>query len=258
MQAGQPGADGVEVPAGVAAPHVATGGDEEEVAGPDGDALGPLGRFEVGDGDGHLGVEERDVALGGHVEQHASADQAVAHAHHRVGPGAVAAELRRRAAAVHLAPHEHVRQGVDVGEAEPVDLGADEVGAGLVAGQALGVEGVAGGEHVVLGRERRLHRRLEGQVVGEAPGRATGDQGGGPGPVGVGLVVERAPLVAAAPAVPVAEPVVEPVELTARRLGDRRPLLCCDRVCHCAFQPRLTPTLRSGRLTSVSLPEGAS
>ena len=78
-------------------------------------------------------LEELDAAQARHVEQHAAADHAVGHRHHRVRARAVAAHLGRRPPAVHLAAHEHVRERVDVGDAEAVHVGADVVARRFVA-----------------------------------------------------------------------------------------------------------------------------
>ena len=144
------------------------------------------------DGDHLAGVEEVAAEGPGDVEEHAAADHPVGHRQHRVGPGPVAAHLAGRAAAEHLAPHEHVGEGVDVGGEQAVDVEGQVVAGRLVAGDPVGVAGVARGQHVVLDRMGVLGRRLGGQVVGQADRLPGADQAGGRGPTVVGQVV-RAP-----------------------------------------------------------------
>ena len=75
--------------------------------------------------------------------------------------------------------HEHVGEGVDVGGQEAVDVEGEVVAGRLVAGDPVGVPGVAGREHVVLDRVGVLGQGLGGQVVGQADRLAGTHQAGG-------------------------------------------------------------------------------
>ncbi len=93
--------------------------------------------------------------------------------------GPVAPHLTGRPAAEHLAPHEHVGEGVDVGGQQAVDVEGQVVAGRLVPGDPVAVPGIARGQHVVLHRVGVLGQGLGGQIVGQAdrlrrsrPGRA--------------------------------------------------------------------------------------
>ena len=127
-----------------------------------------LRRVEIGAVYDVVDLEELDAPKPWDVEQHAPTDHAVGHRHDRVGLRAVAPHVGRRPAAVHLAPHEHVRQRVDVRDAESVHVGSDVVAGGLVARDAVAVAGIAGREHVMVRGIRVLGRRTRREVASQA------------------------------------------------------------------------------------------
>ena len=111
---------------------------------------------------------------------------------HGVGPGPVAAHLTGRPAAEHLPADEHVGEGVDVGGPQAVDVEGQVVAGRLVAGDPVGVAGVARGQHVVLDGMRMFGERLGGQIVGQADRLPGADQADGGRAAGVGQMVEGA------------------------------------------------------------------
>ena len=97
------------------------------------------------------------------VEEHPPAGEAVGGDHHRVGERTGALHVGGGPTVVHLAPHEHVAQRVEVRDPHPVHLGADVVAARLVARDAVRVTGVAARQHVVVRGARGLGRRVTGK-----------------------------------------------------------------------------------------------
>ena len=168
---GEPGhavADGVEPAALLGPSPVPTGRDDQEVALADGHPRRGLGRLELVGADGRVARQVRHPEGPGDVEQHAPTDDPVGHGHDRVRGRARGRDGLGGAAVVGPSPDEHVAQRVDVGDPEAVHVGADVVAGRLVAGDAVGVEGVPAGQHVVVGREGVLRRGHRRDVVGEA------------------------------------------------------------------------------------------
>jgi hypothetical protein len=172
----------------------------------------------VVDGDRLVGRHEVHAERRRDVEQHAPTQQAVGHGHDGVAQRAVALDLGRGNGVVHLAPHEHVAERIDVRQAQAVDLGADEIAARLVADHTARVAGIARRQHVVLGGERSLGRRRRREIMGQAERASLAHQRGGGDPVFGGLVVERAALIVGAPPAPVLAGLVDRVELGGTRL----------------------------------------
>ena len=103
-----------------------------------------------------MAVDEVDAAGMGDVEEEAAADDAVGEAENGIASSAVATDLFRGHAVVHLSAHEHMAEGVDVRDAKAMDVGADEVPRGLVAGDATTIARVARGEHMMLSGNGRF------------------------------------------------------------------------------------------------------
>ncbi len=117
--------------------------DQHDVAGSDAQPGGGLGSFEVGPADKVVVLQELDPA---HRGMSRSTPRPTT-------PDAIDMTVFERAPSLRTSeagrppyistPHEHVGERIDVGDGEPVDIGADVVARRLVAGDAVAVAGVA-------------------------------------------------------------------------------------------------------------------
>ena len=242
VQPGQAGADRVEPATGRGPPSVAPGRDEQEVAGADGHALAASAASRSAT---VIAASPSRNSTPVHAGTSSSTPRPMRPSLSVMTVLRSAPSLRTSLggpAVVHLAPHEHVRERVDVGEPEPVHLRADVVAARLVARDArcasraspdASMWWCAGNGVSADGCSGRSWARLT--ISPSATSVAAR------GAVGVGLVVERAGLVVGAPPAPVLERLEELVEIRRGGLGEHR---CRRPACSCPL----------GRLTSVSLP----
>lgn len=128
---------------------VASGADEEDVAGLDGEVGVVFGGLEVVDGDGCAGFEPVEVFESWDVEEDASGGDAVLEGHDGVFVGAGGADVGGVPTVVHFAAVEDVAEGVDVSVGHAVGCDGEVVAGGLDAWESGVVGGVAGGGHVV-------------------------------------------------------------------------------------------------------------
>ena len=120
-------------------------------------------------------------------------------------------------------PDEHVAQGVDVGDAEAVDVGADVV-PGPPRSRECRCSSRASPEASMWwwAGYGFSGRRLLGQIVGQAHRDAVGDEGGGRPAVAGRQVVEGAALIVVAPPAPVLQGLEQALETLGGHVGARR------------------------------------